>query len=77
MPSGRNLWYYNQLPAIVRRLKETVVHFAYPAPVNRHALGCPAVVTLHDLYPYDIPSNFGFPKVLFNRLNTAAVPACR
>jgi glycosyltransferase involved in cell wall biosynthesis len=25
------------------------------------------VVTLHDLYPYDIPENFGFPKVLFNR----------
>ena len=65
---SRNLWYYNQLPAIVRRLKADVVHFAYPAPVNRRALGCPAVVTLHDLYPYDIPSNFGFPKVLFNRL---------
>jgi glycosyltransferase involved in cell wall biosynthesis len=25
-------------------------------------------VTLHDLYPYDIPQNFGFPKVFFNRL---------
>jgi glycosyltransferase involved in cell wall biosynthesis len=25
-------------------------------------------VTLHDLYPYDIPSNFGFPKVVFNRV---------
>src|SRR5580704_1043049 len=28
---SRNLWYYNQLPAIVRRLKADVVHFAYPA----------------------------------------------
>jgi glycosyltransferase involved in cell wall biosynthesis len=64
---SRNLWYYNHLPAIARRLKADIVHFAYPAPVNRRALGCPAVVTLHDLYPYDIPSNFGFPKVLFNR----------
>jgi glycosyltransferase involved in cell wall biosynthesis len=26
------------------------------------------VVTLHDLYPYDIPTNFGFPKVLVNRI---------
>jgi glycosyltransferase involved in cell wall biosynthesis len=65
---SRNLWYYNQLPAIVRRLKADIVHFAYPAPVNRRALACPVVVTLHDLYPYDIPSNFGFPKVLFNRV---------
>lgn len=65
---SRNLWYYNHLPAIARRLKADIVHFAYPAPVNRRALACPAVVTLHDLYPYDIPSNFGFPKVLFNRV---------
>ncbi|HTZ57394.1 MAG TPA: glycosyltransferase family 1 protein [Acidobacteriaceae bacterium] len=66
-PLRRNLWYYYQLPAIARRLHADIVHFAYPAPVNRPALPCPAVVTLHDLYPYDIPSNFGFPKVLFNR----------
>jgi glycosyltransferase involved in cell wall biosynthesis len=66
-PISRNLWYYNHLPAVVHRLKADIVHFAYPAPVNRRELGCPAVVTLHDLYPYDIPSNFGFPKVLFNR----------
>jgi glycosyltransferase involved in cell wall biosynthesis len=29
---------------------------------------CPVVVTVHDLYPWDIPENFGFPKVLFNRM---------
>jgi glycosyltransferase involved in cell wall biosynthesis len=67
-PISRNLWYYNRLPTIVRRLGADLVHFAYPAPIHRRALDCPAVVTLHDLYPYDIPSNFGFPKVLFNRL---------
>jgi glycosyltransferase involved in cell wall biosynthesis len=64
---SRNLWYYYRLPDIARRLKADILHFSYPAPVNRNALECPAVVTLHDLYPYDIPSNFGFPKVLFNR----------
>ena len=67
-PISRNLWYYNRLPTIVRRIGADLVHFAYPAPIHRQALDCPAVVTLHDLYPYDIPSNFGFPKVLFNRL---------
>jgi glycosyltransferase involved in cell wall biosynthesis len=64
----RNLWYYYELPGVVRRLGADIVHFAYPAPINRSLLPCPAVVTLHDLYPYDIPSNFGFPKVLFNRV---------
>jgi glycosyltransferase involved in cell wall biosynthesis len=40
------------------------------------------VTTLHDLYPYDIPTNFGFPKVLINRLilrqclRNAAAIAC-
>ncbi len=31
-------------------------------------MDCPVVVTLHDLYPFDIPENFGFPKVLFNQI---------
>jgi glycosyltransferase involved in cell wall biosynthesis len=63
----RNLWYYTQFPALVKRLQADIVHLAYPAPVDRSAFTCPVVVTLHDLYPYDIPSNFGLAKVLFNR----------
>ena len=31
------------------------------------SLRCPTVVTLHDLYPYEIPQNFRFPHVLVNR----------
>ena len=65
---GRNLWYYSQLPALAERFKADIVHLAYPVPVNRSAIHCPVVVTLHDLYPYDIPANFGFAKVLFNRV---------
>ncbi len=65
---SRNLWYYSELPVLAEQLKADVVHLAYPVPLNRHAFRCPTVVTLHDLYPYDIPANFGFPKVLFNRL---------
>jgi glycosyltransferase involved in cell wall biosynthesis len=26
------------------------------------------VVTLHDLYPFEIPQNFGFPQVIFNQI---------
>lgn len=64
---SRNLWYYRQLPRIAASLCADLVHLSYPMPVNRSALRCPVVVTLHDLYPYEIPMNFGFPKFLFNR----------
>ncbi|HLY42832.1 MAG TPA: glycosyltransferase family 1 protein [Terracidiphilus sp.] len=65
----RNLWYYKTLPEVARQLRADVVHVGYPAPIHGgDAFPCPTVVTLHDLYPYDIPSNFGFPKVLFNRI---------
>jgi glycosyltransferase involved in cell wall biosynthesis len=65
---SRNLWYYNQLPALAKKLEADVMHLAYPVPVNRRAFHCSVIVTLHDLYPYDSPANFGFPKVIFNRL---------
>lgn len=63
----RNLWYYRTLPAIARQLHADLVHIAYPSPIRRGAFACPVVVTLHDLYPYDIPANFGFPRVFVNR----------
>lgn len=63
----RNLWYYTQLPKLAAGLRSDVVHLSYPMPVNSRAFACPTVVTLHDLYPYEIPLNFGFPKFIFNR----------
>ena len=63
----RNFWYWSELPAIARQFNADLVHISYPSLVNRNAFSCPTVVSLHDLYPFDIPSNFGFPKVLFNR----------
>lgn len=65
---SRNLWYYNELPGIAAKFEADIVHLAYPSPLKREAFRCPAVVTLHDFYPYDIPSNFGFPKMLLNRM---------
>ena len=64
---SRNLWYHFHLPRLAKQLDADIVHLAYPVPIKRNAFHCPTVVTLHDLYPYDIPENFGFPKVLFNR----------
>ena len=65
---NRNLWYYRTLPAIAGQLRADIVHIAYPSPIQKRAFECPVITTLHDLYPYAIPSNFGFPKVYFNRI---------
>jgi glycosyltransferase involved in cell wall biosynthesis len=65
---SRNLWYLRELPKIAAKLGVDVVHFSYPMPLNAGAFHCPTVVSLHDLYPYEIPLNFSFTKVIFNRL---------
>lgn len=65
---SRNLWYYRQLPQLAAELDVNLVHLTYPMPVHAAAFHCPTVVTLHDLYPYEIPMNFGFPKFVFNQL---------
>jgi glycosyltransferase involved in cell wall biosynthesis len=65
---SRNLWYYRKLPELSAQLQADLVHLSYPMPVNAAAFNCPTVVTLHDLYPYEIPMNFGFPKFIFNRM---------
>jgi glycosyltransferase involved in cell wall biosynthesis len=64
---SRNLWYYRRLPHVVRQIQPDIVHLSYPVPVNASSFRCPVVLTLHDLYPFEIPGNFGFPRVLFNR----------
>ncbi len=65
---SRNLWYYRRLPELAASLKPDVMHLSFPVPLNSRSLTCPTVVTLHDLYPYEIPENFGFPHVIVNRL---------
>ena len=64
---SRNLWYYRELPKVATQLGVDIAHFSYPMPINARAFKCPTVVTLHDVYPFDMPANFGFPKYLFNR----------
>jgi glycosyltransferase involved in cell wall biosynthesis len=64
---SRNSWYYRKLPLLVAQLQPDLVHLSYPVPINAGSFTCPTVLTLHDLYPYEIPQNFRFPQVIFNR----------
>jgi len=63
----RNCWYYSELPRIAAQLDADVVHLTYPMPVIARGFPCPTVVSLHDLYAFDIPENFGFLKSILNR----------
>lgn len=63
----RNFWYLRTLPALARALGADIVHLAYPMPLRRPAYTSPVVVSLHDLYPFDIPRNFGVHKAWLNR----------
>jgi glycosyltransferase involved in cell wall biosynthesis len=65
---ARNIWYLRELPILANEVAADIVHLSFPVPIRRSAMRCPVVVSLHDLYPYDEPNNFGFPKVFFNRV---------
>ena len=65
---GRNTWHYRRLPELARSVSADLVHLTYPVPINAPAFHCPVVATLHDMYPFEIPMNFGFPKFIFNQL---------
>lgn len=64
---ARNAWYLFGLPRLARRLRADIVHLSFPLPVLRPAFTCPVVATVHDLYPFEFPENFGRGAV-FNRL---------
>jgi glycosyltransferase involved in cell wall biosynthesis len=65
--ASRNFWYAATLPRLAKAYGADLVHLSYPAPTFRRAFRGPVVVTLHDLYPYDMPENFGFPQYYANR----------
>jgi len=64
---SRNSWYYRKLPLLASQLHPDLVHLSYPVPIDAGLLSCPTVLTLHDLYPYEMPENFRFPQVIVNR----------
>jgi len=67
---GRNLWHLRGLPAAARRHEVDLIHLAFPMPVLP-AMN-PIVVSLHDLYPFDMTQNFGRRAWL----NRAALKLC-
>jgi glycosyltransferase involved in cell wall biosynthesis len=67
-PVDRNVWSLTFLPMLARKIGADLVHLAYPMPIQRQMFSCPVVVTVHDLYPFDLPSNFSLPfanKLMF------------
>ncbi|HUZ96370.1 MAG TPA: glycosyltransferase family 1 protein [Edaphobacter sp.] len=56
---SRLFWYYRELPCIAAQLEADIVHLTFPAPTAVAAYPCATVLSLHDLYPFDIPCNFG------------------
>lgn len=67
----RNYWFTFELPRIVEKYKPSIVHLGFPVPIIRSRFKCPVVVTVHDLYPYDLPESLhrlnGFCKRIFIR----------
>lgn len=66
--STRNLWFLFGLPRLVKQLTPDLVHLAFPIPLWRSRFPCQVVTTIHDLYPYECPENFGRVQAIFNRL---------
>ena len=56
---SRLAWYYRELPLIATQLEADLVHLSFPAPMSSDAFHCPTILSLHDMYPFDIPKNFG------------------
>jgi glycosyltransferase involved in cell wall biosynthesis len=65
---SRNLWHLRDLPGTANKVAADLIHLSFPVPILRRTIRCPVIVSLHDLYPYDEPDNFGFPRVFFNRV---------
>jgi glycosyltransferase involved in cell wall biosynthesis len=64
----RNIWFLSGLPKLANQLNADLVHLSFPFPFIRKLFKAKVVTTIHDLYPYECPENFGFPQVWFNQL---------
>jgi glycosyltransferase involved in cell wall biosynthesis len=68
---SRLFWYFRELPCIAAQLEADVVHLTFPAPTASDAYPCATVLSLHDMYPFEIPSNFGRIKSVLARHTVA------
>jgi glycosyltransferase involved in cell wall biosynthesis len=65
---SRNSWFLLGLPKLAYQLRPDLVHLSFPMPFVRSLFPCPVISTVHDLYPYELPENFGKLQARFNRL---------
>ncbi|MEA5466115.1 glycosyltransferase family 4 protein [Leptothoe sp. PORK10 BA2] len=65
---ARNRWFLFGLPQLAKQLQPDMIHMSFPFPFVRQWFNSPIVSTIHDLYPYECPENFGYPRVWFNQL---------
>jgi glycosyltransferase involved in cell wall biosynthesis len=65
---SRNIWFMQGLPRLAAKAECQVLHCSFPIPVRRSTFAGLLVTTVHDLYAFDCPENFGFPAVWFNQL---------
>ncbi len=65
---SRNSWFLLGLPKLAHQLSPDLVHLSFPLPFLRSFFPCPVLSTIHDLYPYELPENFGKIQASFNRL---------
>lgn len=64
---SRNRWFVLGLPRLAQQLQPDIIHMSFPFPFIRQWFKAPVVASIHDLYPYEFPENFGYPQVWFNR----------
>jgi glycosyltransferase involved in cell wall biosynthesis len=64
---SRLSWYYRELPCIAAQLEADIAHLTFPAPTAKDGYPCATVLSLHDMYPFEIPSNFGRLKSVLAR----------
>ncbi len=65
---SRNFWFLFGLPKLSKQNSPDFVHLSFPLPFFRSFFPCPVVTTIHDLYPFQSPENFGYKQVIFNRI---------
>ena len=56
------------LPKLANSLRPDIIHMSFPLPFIRSRFNAPVVSTIHDLYPYEFPENFGEARATFNKL---------
>lgn len=64
---SRNTWFVFGLPKLANSIQPDIVHLSFPFPFFRQWFEAPVVATIHDLYPFEYPDNFGYPQVWFNQ----------